>query len=230
MVLKNFSEMQCNTNKSTLDHYWQLLANPILVNPTEKTSTALKTLDSLLNWEDVFGNDRSVEIEVGSGKGKFLKESAQRNPEINYVGIERASKYFKRACERIAKYDITTARVVYCDATYFLHKYVADQSVNAFHIYFPDPWPKKRHRKRRIFNNSIWISELVRTLNNKSGKIYIATDYKAYFCEIQELFDCHPNFEYCPLKSTETNYIQTSFEIKYRKQRRPIYRAVYIKS
>ena len=113
MVLKNFSEMQCNTNKSTIDHYWQLLANPILVNPTEKTSTALKTLDSLLNWEDVFGNGRCVEIEVGSGKGKFLKESAQRNPKINYVGIERASKYFKRACERIAKYDITTARVVY---------------------------------------------------------------------------------------------------------------------
>ena len=222
--------MPSDINKPIFDHYWQLLANPILVNPTEKKSVELKTLHSPLNWKDVFGNDRLVEIEVGSGKGRFLKESAQRNPEVNYVGIERASKYFEKSCERLAKHDITTARLVYCDAPYFLSRHVADQSVSAFHIYFPDPWPKKRHRKRRIFNNSIWISELVRTLNNKSGKIYIATDYKTYFWEIQELFDCHPDFEYCPKKSTETNYIQTSFEIKYREQGHPIYRAVYAKS
>ena len=222
--------MPSDINKLIFDHYWQLLANPILVNPTEKKSVELKTLHSPLNWKDVFGNDRLVEIEVGSGKGRFLKESAQRNPEVNYVGIERASKYFAKSCERLAKHDITTARLVYCDAPYFLYRHVANQSVSAFHIYFPDPWPKKRHRKRRIFNNSIWIRELVRTLNNKSGKIYIATDYKTYFWEIQELFDCHPNFEYCPQKSTETNYIQTSFEIKYREQGHPIYRAVYTKS
>tara|TARA_B100000809_G_C15103336_1_gene517782 strand:- start:1082 stop:1750 length:669 start_codon:yes stop_codon:yes gene_type:complete len=222
--------MPSDINKLIFDHYWQLLANPILVNPTEKKSVELKTLHSPLNWKDVFGNDRLVEIEVGSGKGRFLKESAQRNPEVNYVGIERASKYFAKSCERLAKHDITTARLVYCDAPYFLYRHVANQSVSAFHIYFPDPWPKKRHRKRRIFNNSIWISELVRTLNNKSGKIYIATDYKTYFWEIQELFDCHPDFEYCPKKSTETNYIQTSFEIKYREQGHPIYRAVYAKS
>ena len=222
--------MPSDINKLIFDHYWQLLANPILVNPTEKKSVELKTLHSPLNWKDVFGNDRLVEIEVGSGKGRFLKESAQRNPEVNYVGIERASKYFAKSCERLAKHDITTARLVYCDAPYFLYRHVANQSVSAFHIYFPDPWPKKRHRKRRIFNNSIWISELVRTLNNKSGKIYIATDYKTYFWEIRELFDCHPNFEYCPKKSTETNYIQTSFEIKYREQGHPIYRAVYAKS
>ena len=222
--------MPSDINKLIFDHYWQLLANPILVNPTEKKSVELKTLHSPLNWKDVFGNDRLVEIEVGSGKGRFLKESAQRNPEVNYVGIERASKYFAKSCERLAKHDITTARLVYCDAPYFLYRHVANQSVSAFHIYFPDPWPKKRHRKRRIFNNSIWISELVRTLNNKSGKIYIATDYKTYFWEIQELFDCHPNFEYCPKKSTETNYIQTSFEMKYREQGHPIYRAVYTKS
>ena len=222
--------MSSDINKPIFDHYWQLLANPILVNPTEKKSVELKTLHSPLNWKDVFGNDRLVEIEVGSGKGRFLKESAQRNPEVNYVGIERASKYFEKSCERLAKHDITTARLVYCDAPYFLYRHVANQSVSAFHIYFPDPWPKKRHRKRRIFNNSIWISELVRTLNNKSGKIYIATDYKTYFWEIQELFDCHSDFEYCPKKSTETNYIQTSFEIKYREQGHPIYRAVYAKS
>ena len=222
--------MPSDINKLIFDHYWQLLANPILVNPTEKKSVELKTLHSPLNWKDVFGNDRLVEIEVGSGKGRFLKESAQRNPEVNYVGIERASKYFAKSCERLAKHDITTARLVYCDAPYFLYRHVANQSVSAFHIYFPDPWPKKRHRKRRIFNNSIWIRELVRTLNNKSGKIYIATDYKTYFWEIQELFDCHPDFEYCPKKSTETNYIQTSFEIKYREQGHPIYRAVYAKS
>ena len=222
--------MPSDINKLIFNHYWQLLANPILVNPTEKKSVELKTLHSPLNWKDVFGNDRLVEIEVGSGKGRFLKESAQRNPEVNYVGIERASKYFAKSCERLAKHDITTARLVYCDAPYFLYRHVANQSVSAFHIYFPDPWPKKRHRKRRIFNNSIWIRELVRTLNNKSGKIYIATDYKTYFWEIQELFDCHPDFEYCPKKSTETNYIQTSFEIKYREQGHPIYRAVYAKS
>ena len=120
--------MPSDINKLIFDHYWQLLANPILVNPTEKISVELKTLHSPLNWKDVFGNDRLVEIEVGSGKGRFLKESAQRNPEVNYVGIERASKYFAKSCERLAKHDITTARLVYCDAPYFLYRHVANQS------------------------------------------------------------------------------------------------------
>ena len=123
--------MPSDINKLIFDHYWQLLANPILVNPTEKISVELKTLHSPLNWKDVFGNGRLVEIEVGSGKGRFLKESAQRNPEVNYVGIERASKYFEKSCERLAKHDITTARLVYCDAPYFLSRHVADQSVSA---------------------------------------------------------------------------------------------------
>jgi len=170
--------MSSDINKPIFDHYWQLLANPILVNPTEKISVELKTLHSPLNWKDVFGNDRLVEIEVGSGKGRFLKESAQKNPEINYVGIERASKYFEKSCERLAKHDITTARLVYCDASYFLYRHVADQSVSAFHIYFPDPWHKKRHHKRRIIQTH--FVDHCRTKLKPNGFLHMATDWENY--------------------------------------------------
>ena len=194
-----------------------------------------------IDWEAFFGNSRPVEIEIGSGKGRFLLEASKQHPTVNYIGIERAQKYVALTQERFEKYmrhfDVDSAsgafsnvRLVWTDANYFLTRYVPSGSVQAYHIYFPDPWPKKRQRKRRIFRNQDFLSALTDTLNPDRGKLYIATDYAEYFQEIQErladLSALHP----VKTDLSPDRDIATNFEMKYVLEGRDIYRAVYEKT
>ncbi len=191
-----------------------------------------------INWETFFGNPHPVEIEIGSGKGRFLLEASKRHPAVNYIGIERAQKYVALTQERFEKYMrhfgvdrasgmFSNVRLVWTDANYFLTRYVPNGSIQAYHIYFPDPWPKKRQRKRRIFRNQDFLSALTRTLNIEDGRLYITTDYAEYFQEIQErlagLSTLHP------IESGlgPDRDIATNFEMKYVLEGRDIYRAVY---
>ena len=108
-------------------------------------------------------------------------------------------------------------------------RYVPSGSVQTYHIYFPDPWPKKRQRKRRIFRNQDFLDALTRTLCPAGGRVYIVTDYATYFQEIQERIAIGT-----PLRSIDPNGspdrdIATNFEMKYVLEGRPIYRAVYEK-
>src|SRR5262249_16064028 len=95
-------------------------------------------------WTEVFGNDHPVELEVGSGKGLFLANSANANPNRNYFGIEIAKKYAKEGAERLAKAGLQNAKMLPDDARLFLHEFVPVASLDAVHIYFPDPWWKNR--------------------------------------------------------------------------------------
>ena len=209
------------------DRYWSHLANIRLLRLSDNEEIDLRQFEPLLDWVDLFGNNNPVQIEVGCGKGRFLVESAQRNTNVNYIGIENSWKYVLRTQQRLKKYGLTNACLVYADAVYFAQNYVPDHSVQAYHIYFPDPWPKDRHQKRRLFNNPIWIDQAVRTLDSREGHLFVATDFTDYFVQIKHRLDDTSQLIYLPELSQDTNYIQTSFEIKYRTQGRPIYRAVY---
>ena len=176
-------------------------------------------MDPILDWEGVFGNVHPVEIEIGSGKGRFLIESAQRHPKVNFVGVEWARKYLRIAHERSLKRELGNIRLVRAEAREFIEFFVPTESTQAFHIYFPDPWPKKRHHKRRLFNPR-FLKEVERTLM-PGGWLWLATDYRAYYEAISELLagsDCLR--ETCrEWKGTKTNY-----EEKYLAQGREIYR------
>lgn len=191
-----------------------------------------------MDWEVFFGNRHPIEIEIGFGKGRFLLEASKRHPEVNYIGIERAQKYVALTQERFEKYmrhfgvdrtsgTFANVRLAWTDANYFLTRYVPTGSVQAYHIYFPDPWPKKRQRKRRIFRNQDFLSALTRTLKSNSGRLYIATDYAEYFQEIQErlagLHLLHP----VAMDVSPDRDIATNFEMKYVLEGRDIYRSVY---
>lgn len=175
--------------------------------------------DPILDWEGVFGNVHPVEIEIGSGKGRFLIESAQRHPKVNYVGVEWARKYLRIAHERSLKRELRNIRLVRAEAREFLEFFVPSESTRAFHVYFPDPWPKKRHHKRRLFNPR-FLKEVERTLI-PGGWLWLATDFRGYFDAISELLagsDCL--HETCAeWKGTKTNY-----EEKYLAQGRKIFR------
>ena len=200
----------------------------------------LSELAAPIDWEAFFGNAHPVEIEIGFGKGRFLLEASKRHPKVNYIGVERARKYVELTRERFEKYmrhfgvdrasgTFSNVRLVWTDANYFLTRYVPAASVQAYHIYFPDPWPKKRQRKRRIFRNQDFLSALTCTLKSDVGRLYVATDYEEYFWEIQERLSQVRVL--CPIEENlgPDRDIATNFEMKYTLEGREIHRAVYEK-
>ena len=212
-----------------------------IIEAVQDNAVPLHDLPAPIDWQKLFGNTYPVEIEVGPGKGRFLLEASKQSPNINYIGVERAQKYVEITRERFKKYmrhfsiDKDTGmfenvRLAWTDANYFLARYVPEESVQAYHIYFPDPWPKARQQKRRIFRNKDFLSAITRTLTFDGGKLYVATDFAEYFSEIQERLADLTMLESVPLKSSGYEHITTNFEMKYRSEGRKIYRAVYEKS
>jgi tRNA (guanine-N7-)-methyltransferase len=181
-----------------------------------------------VSWVEVFGNDSPVELEVGSGKGLFLSNAAAANPGHNFLGIELARKYARHATERVAKRRLANVRVA-GDARLFLARSVPPASLRAVHVYFPDPWWKARHKKRRVFCEPL-VSDVERSLES-GGDFWIATDVEEYFGVIRALLAAHPHFQEQPIPEPKTpehdlDYL-TNFERKYRIEGRPIYRVQY---
>jgi tRNA (guanine-N7-)-methyltransferase len=182
-----------------------------------------------ISWPEIFGNDHPVELEIGSGKGLFLVNAATSNPSHNYFGIELARKYARKAAERVAKRALANVRVLPGDALLFMAKYVPTSSLRAVHVYFPDPWWKSRHKKRRVFAEPL-VLDLEKTLQ-PSGDLHVVTDVEDYFRVIRALMATHPRFQIQPEPAPnapehDLDYL-TNFERKYRIEGRPIYRAHY---
>jgi tRNA (guanine-N7-)-methyltransferase len=208
-------------------YYQATQVESCIINLKAGTETNFRDITPPIDWRMFFENENPVEIEVGCGKGRFLLEASNRYRETNFVGIEKAPKYIQQTKERLLKHNATKVLIVWSDATYFVDRYVASHSVKAYHVYFPDPWPKKRQHKRRIFNNELWIKGLIRTLNPDGGRIYIATDYATYFHEIHDKLAQSPHLVYLPPNAVDRKHIPTNFELKYIKEGRKIYRTVY---
>ena len=215
-------------NESHYQKFFELIAGrSALIDLREGKQTSLAEIATPIDWGALFGNENPVEIEIGCGKGRFLLETSRQHPEINYVGVERTLKYVQWTKERLLKGNVTGVFLIWSDAAYLVDLYIGAGTVEAYHIYFPDPWPKKRHRKRRLFRNEVWLRGLTRTLKPSRGRIHIATDYAEYFYEIHDCLTHTPPLVYLPPDSLEIEHIPTSFEIKYRTEGRKIYRAVY---
>jgi tRNA (guanine-N7-)-methyltransferase len=205
--------------------------------PRPRVDSSAYTLDLTgvegpLSWREVFGNDRPVELEVGSGKGLFLQNAAGARPDVNYVGVELSRKYASKAAERVAMRQLVNVRVWPGDAKLFLARYVPSTSLAAVHVYFPDPWWKARHKKRRVFGEPL-VFDIERALV-PGGVLWIATDVEEYFGVMRALVAAHPRFEPRPLNEPkepehELDYL-TNFERKYRIEGRPIFRALYVLS
>jgi tRNA (guanine-N7-)-methyltransferase len=185
--------------------------------------------DAPIDWRALFGNDRPIELEVGSGKGLFLVNSASANRAHNFLGVELSRKYARLCAERLSQREISNAKVWRGDARLVLMRHVPDRSLRAVHVYFPDPWWKKRHKKRRVFTDSL-VTQIERTLE-PGGQLRVASDVEEYFCSIQGLITANPRFQPVPnpesKEAENTSDYLTNFERKYRIEGRPIYRADY---
>ena len=189
---------------------------------------SLKTedLDGKIDFVRIFGRSGPVHIEIGTGKGTFLLNQAKAEPYNNYLGIEWARKYYRHAVDRIGRWGLTNVRIVRTDAAVFIADFVPDDSVDCFHIYFPDPWPKKRHHKRRFLCPTN-MEHLLRCLK-VAGQLRIATDHADYFEQIRtvvtERSDILEEIDFLPTAGAETGeWVGTNFERKYIEDQRPIY-------
>ncbi|HEX3147366.1 MAG TPA: tRNA (guanosine(46)-N7)-methyltransferase TrmB [Gemmataceae bacterium] len=181
-------------------------------------------------WRDLFGNDNPVEIEVGFGKGLFLTTAGAAQPGTNFLGIEIMRKYQYYAATRLLLRQLTNVRVACADGRAVLRDQVAPQSVDAVHVYFPDPWWKARHRKRRVFTPE--FAHIAGRVLHSGGRLLIATDVEAYFGIMTQIVrDLGSAYrELPPPAATEPRHDMdylTNFERKFRKEGRPIYRAAY---
>jgi len=153
------------------------------LDPAIELARHLRTVDELPQpWDSskLFVNAIApLEVEVGSGKGLFLQSAATAAPDHNFLGIEVARKYARHTASRLAKRNLTNAVMVEGDAMRVFRELLLDASLAAVHVYFPDPWWKKRHRKRRVMNEA-FLKDVVRTLVT-GGRLHFWTDVEEYF-------------------------------------------------
>jgi len=183
-------------------------------------------LDSKIDFVRIFGRAGPVHIEIGTGKGTFLLNQARAQPGDNFLGIEWARKYYRFAVDRIGRWGLTNVRIIRTDAATFLADFVPGNSVDCFHIYFPDPWPKKRHHKRRFICPAN-LEHLIRCLRT-GGQLKIATDHADYFEQIKTVLTARneklQEIDFLPTAGAEASeWVGTNFERKYLKDQRPIY-------
>jgi tRNA (guanine-N7-)-methyltransferase len=172
-----------------------------------------------LDLAELFGNDRPVILEIGSGKGRFLINTAMERPDVNLIGIEKSLHYHRVIHERIARRHLTNVRLINHDAFLVLRDMIPDASLAEIHVYFPDPWPRKKERKRRIIRPEA-LQEFRRVLADGGWGIYV-TDHQEYFEAAAPLVEAEFRGERRvpgPDDPPRTNY-----EAKYRAEGRPIY-------
>ncbi len=202
-----------------------------LIEPAWPTTLAIDEPAPPIDWPSFFGNPNPVELEVGSGKGLFLANAARDHPDRNYLGVEITKKYARLTAERLVKQKIENAKIWAGDIRTVMPR-ITDFSLLAVHIYFPDPWWKKRHKKRRVFNEEL-VASVARTLE-PGGELHLASDVEEYYKMIRELMADDRRFEERPAPvpgspEHDLDYL-TNFERKYRIEGRPIYRANYART
>jgi tRNA (guanine-N7-)-methyltransferase len=184
----------------------------IVINPRE---TGFVRVDLKV----IFGNDHPVVLEIGSGKGRFLIASATEHPDVNFIGIEKSLHYHRVIRERLVKRHLTNVRLINHDAFVVMRDILPEASFRELHVYFPDPWPRKREQKRRIIRPEA-LAEMRRVLIDGGSGIYV-TDHREYFeaavPAIAAVFRSEPRIP-APDEPSRTNY-----EAKYRAEGREIY-------
>lgn len=183
-----------------------------------------------VDFAAMFGNTRPVEIEIGTGKGTFLLARALARPEINFLGIEWARPYAMFAADRFRRHGLENIRSLRTDASVFFKEHIAPGSIWRVHIYFPDPWPKKKHHRRRLVGPG-FLNAVHRVLQ-PGGQLLIVTDHLDYFYQIRAVLEKAKGFAHVPMPrmtDKEGVLVGTNFERKYIAQGRPFYSVARMK-
>ena len=186
-------------------------------------------IEGVIDWAALFGNDNPVEIDVGSGRGLFLVDAGLAHRDVNYLGIELEYREGRHAARRLKKREMPNVRVLGGDVRVAFQKYIPPHSVRAVHVYFPDPWWKRKHRRRRLFTDQ--LVQQIATVLQPGGLVHAWTDVAEYFEVIKALMDHHEQFQTrSVLNEREALHdldYQTSFERKKRQAGCKIWRGLW---
>lgn len=202
------------------------LNTPVDLSPWFLT---LEDFDKVIDWKDLFGNDHPVDLDIGCGRGLFVVNASQNNPDVNYLGIEIDYRDGRHGAARLKKRETPNARIFGGDILVAFDKFIADASVDVIRVYFPDPWWKRRHHSRRLFTES--FAATVAKKLKPGGYLHHWTDVEEYFNRVIAIMDPHPQF--IKLEAPEERIPQhdmdyeTSFERKKRQAGETIYRALW---
>ena len=176
-----------------------------------------------------FDSPGPFELDIGCGKGGFLLSRARANPHIRMLGIEWANKYYRYCADRMARWRVANVRVMRTDAKVFVMRNLPPECLSVLHLYHPDPWPKKRHHKRRLVKPD-FVEAVARALL-PGGKWLIQSDHEEYFHEIRELLDRHAALGEIGWDDAGVeagvDWKGTNYEVKYTRDGRDIVRLAY---
>ena len=183
-------------------------------------------IDGWPDWQAQFGNPQPLKLEIGFGMGSFMIEMAAQEPRSNFIGMDFYHKGIRKLMTRKKKLQLDNIRVAYGDVRIKIPLLFKDGELETVYINFPDPWPKKRHTKRRLIK-----PDFVKLIGQKlapGGRIYLATDFEVYAMEMLEYFNSEPLFqnqgpgsgfletrEDLPKTKYEKNFINAGHKIYY---------------
>jgi tRNA (guanine-N7-)-methyltransferase len=174
-----------------------------------------------IHLKELFGNDWPIEVDLGSGSGKFLIGAAGALPERNFIGVERLLGRVRKTRRKALQAKLWNIRVLRMEIEHTLHFLIPNESISRFHLYFPDPWPKRRHHPRRVVDEE-FLETIWHRLANK-GEVWIKTDHQDYFERILKVSSMFATrFE--SLDWSPENYGTTDFEDLFLTKQLPIYR------
>ena len=184
---------------------------------------------SHINYSDIFGNTENVIIEIGFGMGQATALIAEENPDTNYIGIEVHRPGVGRLLGEIAKRNLSNLFIIEHDAVEVLEAMIPDNSVQGFHIFFPDPWPKKKHHKRRLIKRP--FTDMLCKKLSRGGYVHMATDWEPYAQFALEELNATAGLKnrYKGFAETNRQRPQTKFELKGKNAGREIFELVYEK-
>ena len=152
----------------------------------------LNSIVEPLNLAELFPKPQPLEVELGCGDASFLVEYARRNPDRNFIGVERLLGRIQKLDRKGRRAGLSNLRGVRIESSYFLQHLLPPRSAVALHIYFPDPWPKKKHRRHRLIGGS--FPALARAALAAGGMVYLRTDDADYFQQMTEVFATNREF------------------------------------
>ncbi len=178
-----------------------------------------------LNKEEIFGNDNNSALEIGFGEGEFIVEIAENNPDWNYLGIEIKYFRYKKAVRLCIEHNVRNVKLLHFDADMAVEQVFKPNIFDRVYINFPDPWPKDRHKKHRIINNT-FLDNLYKLMNT-DGILEFTSDHLDYVTHTTEHFENHKKFSNIygekGYSGTIKNRPATKFEKEFRDEDRPIY-------
>lgn len=172
-------------------------------------------------WSEIFGREAPVHVEIGSGKGRFLLQLAAEHPECSLLAVERAAKYHRMVCEKAGKRGLENVRLLRTTAEDLLFRLLPRESIDALYILFPDPWPKKRHHKRRLFSPDV-TAAMVHCLK-PGAPLLVKSDHPSYAEVIEAVLDQTADLKWTDPEEAFSELPLTGFESKYVREGRKIH-------